>query len=118
MLKYVIMYTPSTLESIYRQSGGHCTYCAEPIYLMAYGEPEWWDGAWQVDHNIPVSLGGNDDWANLRAACTRCNREKGNRTGWEFLVEKASQDPTHPHHLLVRIVDPVLARRRGNTYLL
>ena len=41
-----------------------------------------------LDHVYPVSKGGLSDWANLRAACSKCNGEKGNKTlsdlGWKL----------------------------------
>ena len=34
-----------------------------------------------VDHVTPRSRGGDDSWANLNAACQKCNRAKGARPG-------------------------------------
>jgi 5-methylcytosine-specific restriction endonuclease McrA len=33
----------------------------------------------EVDHRIPVSLGGPDTLDNKQLLCSKCNREKGNR---------------------------------------
>lgn len=33
-----------------------------------------------IDHVLPRSRGGGDDWDNLAAACRRCNSAKRNRT--------------------------------------
>jgi 5-methylcytosine-specific restriction endonuclease McrA len=33
-----------------------------------------------VDHVLPRSRGGGNDWGNTVAACARCNQRKGNRT--------------------------------------
>ena len=37
-------------------------------------------GADSIDHVIPRSRGGLDDWENLAAACRTCNSTKRNRT--------------------------------------
>jgi 5-methylcytosine-specific restriction endonuclease McrA len=39
--------------------------------------PECHGWATQVDHVIPVAMGGTNDLANLRAACAQCNPRGG-----------------------------------------
>lgn len=52
-----------------------------------------------VDHVVPRSRGGETTWANVVAACLRCNLQKGNRT-----LEEAGMAlvrlPTPPSFLL------------------
>ena len=36
-----------------------------------------------MDHVIPKSRGGDKNWANIVAACKRCNNKKGDRTPQE-----------------------------------
>lgn len=51
---------------------------------MIVAQAEGWDGKasvlmhrpWEVDHLIPVALGGTDDPENLRAKCRACHRTK------------------------------------------
>ncbi|MFF1593110.1 HNH endonuclease [Streptomyces sp. NPDC058286] len=45
---------------------GNCAYCEKPSQEM--------------DHVIPWSNGGLDDFANLVPACASCNKKKGNKT--------------------------------------
>ena len=33
-----------------------------------------------IDHVLPRSRGGTDNWENVTTACLRCNVQKGNRT--------------------------------------
>ena len=33
-----------------------------------------------IDHVIPRSRGGKNDWLNLVTACKKCNQKKGNKT--------------------------------------
>jgi 5-methylcytosine-specific restriction endonuclease McrA len=38
-----------------------------------------------IEHVLPKSLGGSDDWENLAMSCNRCNNNRGNKTVEEFL---------------------------------
>jgi HNH endonuclease len=38
-----------------------------------------------IDHIVPISANGTDNSDNIRCACIRCNREKGNRCLWDKL---------------------------------
>jgi 5-methylcytosine-specific restriction endonuclease McrA len=53
-----------------------CTYCGCP--------PE--ETKMHVDHAIPVSRGGSDEWHNLVPACEPCNLKKHAKTPEEFLA--------------------------------
>jgi 5-methylcytosine-specific restriction endonuclease McrA len=59
---------PLTKQNIIRRDHGICQYCGSA------------EGPMTVDHVIPRSLGGRDDWGNLVCACPSCNNLKGNRT--------------------------------------
>jgi 5-methylcytosine-specific restriction endonuclease McrA len=48
------------------RDGRRCGYCGGP--------------ASTIDHVLPRSRGGGNEWANTVAACGRCNNRKGNRT--------------------------------------
>jgi len=64
------------LCELLRAFGNSCTYCGW------HGE----DGDFVADHAIPRMLGGSDDPANLRVACTGCNAEKGTKTEIEYRI--------------------------------
>lgn len=51
--------------AVLRRDGHRCRYCGAP--------------ATHVDHVDPRKRGGDDDPANLRAACAQCNLSKGGR---------------------------------------
>ncbi|NJN49158.1 MAG: HNH endonuclease [Alkalinema sp. RL_2_19] len=59
-------------QQIVAQAGQRCEYCKTSSRLT--GTPL------VMDHIQPISLGGQDDAANLAAACYRCNEFKGART--------------------------------------
>lgn len=71
-------YTESKLDQIFDKNGGKCHLCGEKLNRSKHGSHASVHGAWQVDHNKPVSKGGTDDLSNLFPACVNCNQEKGN----------------------------------------
>ena len=48
------------------RDGRRCAYCGGP--------------ASTIDHVLPRSRGGGNEWTNTVAACGRCNNRKGDRT--------------------------------------
>ncbi len=52
-----------------------------------------------IDHIIPLSRGGADEWKNVVAACKRCNTVKGRRTPEEANMPLLS-GPKKPHPML------------------
>jgi hypothetical protein len=56
-------------------TGHRCAYCGS--------------SASTIDHVLPRSRGGKDEWENLVACCLKCNNIKGDRTpgemGWRLL---------------------------------
>jgi len=45
-----------------------------------------------LDHVIPVTKGGTNHESNLATCCSRCNNQKGDRVGGEFLFVKYRTD--------------------------
>jgi len=62
-----------------------CYYCGRPIF------PGWRGGSVSagnlltVDHVIPKSTGGTNDWGNKVLACSRCNTLKADKPVEEFI---------------------------------
>jgi 5-methylcytosine-specific restriction endonuclease McrA len=52
---------------IYKRDNHQCVYCDSKKQLT-------------LDHVIPKSRGGSNDWTNLVTCCFKCNLKKGNRT--------------------------------------
>ena len=52
---------------IYKRDKYECTYCGATKVLT-------------LDHVIPKSRGGGNEWTNLVTSCFKCNLKKGNRT--------------------------------------
>jgi 5-methylcytosine-specific restriction endonuclease McrA len=76
-------YDADVLNDIYDKTNGHCRYCGKKLAWNNYGALDE-KASWEVDHGIPLSRGGSDDFRNLWPACTECNRQKGDMTTSEY----------------------------------
>lgn len=56
-----------TARKRYRQQGGKCLLCGEPL-----------DDTTNIDHFVPRSKGGADNWGNKCFAHEPCNLRKSN----------------------------------------
>lgn len=63
---------------IYKRDGNQCVYCGSKKELT-------------LDHVIPKSRGGTNEWTNLVACCSKCNLKKGNRTPEEAKMPMKSK---------------------------
>ena len=72
-------------KNVLRRDGFRCQYCNKRERLT-------------VDHVVPRSRGGKDQWTNLVAACIRCNNKKGNRTPEEARM-RLRRKPFRPSHV-------------------
>ena len=70
-------------EKIYNKTNGKCAYCG---CTLPYEKM-------QIDHVIPLNLGGCDTEENMLAACRSCNHRKGTLTVDKFRhsIEQAPQ---------------------------
>jgi 5-methylcytosine-specific restriction endonuclease McrA len=71
-------HTAAEILQMVEDQGGLCAYCEVPL-----------DGVYSVDHMIPLSRGGGNDWSNLAITCPPCNMRKHTRTAEEFLASSA-----------------------------
>lgn len=75
---------PLTRRAILARDAHRCVYCT----LRAD----------TIDHVIPRSRGGRNEWTNVVAACARCNHRKGDRLlaeiGWSMLRTPVQPPPT------------------------
>lgn len=66
--------TVAGIQSLIAQSGQQCPCCG---LLMSRSTDPHSDRALELDHAVPVSRGGRDEWPNIRCLCRRCNGLKG-----------------------------------------
>ncbi len=102
---------PLTRRALFARDGGLCAYCGRT--------------ATSVDHVVPRSRGGRHEWENVVAACSRCNRVKGDRTvgdlGWRLrltprcpagaawrVIASGRQDPSWTPYLIGHGVDDLV----------
>lgn len=81
------------LEQVFQKEKGRCYLCGGSCDFEDY---QIIDGAFvvgsnypTVEHVIPMCLGGDDSWENVRLACHRCNSIKGRKS--DVRVEKSGQ---------------------------
>lgn len=70
LLKYIRHFTRTLRPNrnrIYKRDGHSCVYCGSSKNLT-------------LDHVIPKSRGGTNEWNNLVTSCFKCNLKKSNRT--------------------------------------
>lgn len=79
-----------TLNRVYDKTEGYCYYCGKSLAWKNYGVYGA-RAAWQVDHSVPLSLGGTDHLNNLVPACIGCNLQKGTQLGRNF--KRQFQEP-------------------------
>jgi 5-methylcytosine-specific restriction endonuclease McrA len=75
---------PLTRRAVLARDAHRCVYCAVR--------------ADTVDHVVPRSRGGRNEWTNVVAACARCNHRKGDRLlaelGWSLPSAPAQPSAT------------------------
>jgi 5-methylcytosine-specific restriction endonuclease McrA len=71
-------------SEIFKRDGGRCQYCGVVVT----------EHAWDLDHIIPLSRGGNHSRSNVVVACVPCNRRKHNKflTQWDHGLKRFYSD--------------------------
>ena len=65
-----------------------CEYCRAPESIF--------NAVLEVEHIIPIALGGSDNENNLALACRSCNGFKGSRSGYIDIESSQEERFYHP----------------------
>ncbi len=82
-------------RDVFTRDGNRCQYC-----LVVSNELT-------LDHILPRSRGGSNDWVNVVSACKRCNHRKAGRTPKEagMLLRVIPSAPRpHPYAIFLTII--------------
>ena len=63
-------------QYVYKKYNGTCVYCGQSV-MFPY---------MTVDHIIPLSKGGTNEFSNLQLTCQKCNRIKGDLKTEDFFT--------------------------------
>ena len=70
---------------LYREQNGQCAYSQKPLASSGDVAEIFLDGSTEIDHALPYSRSFDDGKNNKVLVLTRENRDKGNRTPYEYL---------------------------------
>lgn len=70
---------------MWEEAGKICFYCGRPVNVAEF--LEGFDV--EVEHIIPRSLFFDDSFSNKVCACRVCNKEKNNRTAYDYMKSKS-----------------------------
>ena len=84
--EYGLYPTKSRIQKyrLWQEAGEQCLYCGKSIDVVQFLRG---DGV-EIEHIIPKSILYDDSSANKTCACSRCNKEKDNRTAYEYILAK------------------------------
>lgn len=75
---------------LWEETGHICIYCGQTVQATEFLEG---NGA-EIEHIIPRSIFFDDSHSNKVCACRKCNRDKGNSTGYDFMSAKSEDEFT------------------------
>ena len=87
------LFTDFQRKTVYANGNGKCAICGRKIDFADM----------TVDHKIPLSKGGTNDFDNLQAACLRCNAMKNSMTMKE-MVERIFRILLHNKTIVVSLI--------------
>ncbi len=73
-----VEYEPIRVYEVFERDGWKCQMCGRktPKQLRGTFKPN----APELDHRIPMAMGGGHLWDNVQCACRECNGRKGGRS--------------------------------------
>ena len=81
----IVSHKPSK-AMVYKRDENKCQYCGSTRHLT-------------IDHVIPKSKGGSEEWTNLVVACSSCNTKKGDKLLSQTTM-KLTKQPKAPYNTI------------------
>lgn len=72
---------------LFHEINGQCPYCNHPINL-----DDVMNNRIEIEHILPKSKSFDNSYNNKTLACPNCNKEKGNRTPYQYLMPLGNYD--------------------------
>jgi 5-methylcytosine-specific restriction endonuclease McrA len=72
-----VQYQPINRTKLFTRDGWRCQICGVKTPKALRGKHE--DRSPELDHRVPLALGGAHTWENIQLACRKCNGAKGGR---------------------------------------
>ncbi len=88
--EYCLVPTRSRIQKwkMWDESEQTCMYCGDIVnvkeFLLGFGV--------EVEHIIPRSLRFDDSFSNKVCSCRKCNKEKNNLTGYDFMASRGESE--------------------------
>lgn len=73
--RYGVAYEPISPLMVFERDGWRCQVCGIGTPKRLRGSLD--NRAPELDHRIPMAMGGPHTWANVQCCCRRCNLSKG-----------------------------------------
>lgn len=73
--KFGVAYEPISPTKLFERDGWRCQVCGIGTPKRLRGRLD--DRAPEVDHRVPMAMGGSHTWDNVQCCCRRCNLAKG-----------------------------------------
>jgi 5-methylcytosine-specific restriction endonuclease McrA len=73
--------------------GDECALCRGALGPIDYEAPQYHPLAFEVDHIVPISRGGEKTLENSRASHRTCNRQRSNRLDADAIAAGAQAQP-------------------------
>lgn len=87
--EYHVLPTRNRIQKykMWEETGLCCIYCQQPVDFN-----EFIKGAdYEKEHIIPKSLLFDNSFSNQTCSCHKCNNEKNNRTAYDYMKDKCSE---------------------------
>lgn len=85
-------FTDYEKKTIYEKYNGRCAICGEPIGFKNL----------TLNHKVPLSKGGTNEFENLQLACRECNLMKKGLTEKEFQKKVRKVFAFHVKHMFLK----------------